>query len=195
LVSDRNLTTTDAKGNVTTHTRQVQETEWWPLTGRHHQYYSGYLVSGGKGSRRRTPSGSSRSTAGPQRYEAYFLAGWLSEQYSVEREEALQRCQQVFYQWETANIGSHLPGDTHSNIVASTQFSDVNSDLCLLPVYVLSYKYNNKLYRFLLNGQTGKSAGDKPLSWQRISIAIVGGLLILLLIVLLIMALTAVFGK
>ena len=67
--------------------------------------------------------------------------------------------------------------------------------LCLLPVYVLSYKYNGKLFRFLLNGQTGKSAGDKPLSWQRITIAIVGGLSIVLLIVLLIMALSAVFGS
>ena len=78
---------------------------------------------------------------------------------------------------------------------ANTQFSDVNSDLCLLPVYVLSYNYRGKLYRFLLNGQTGKTAGDKPLSWQRITIAIVGGLLLVLLIVLLIMALTAAFGK
>ena len=96
---------------------------------------------------------------------------------------------------ENISIGSHLPGDTHSNIVANTQFSDINSDLCLLPVYVLSYKYNNKLYRFLLNGQTGKAAGDKPLSWQRITIAIVGGLLLLLLIVLLFLAMGAIFGK
>lgn len=189
-------TTTDSKGNVTTHTRQVQETEWWPLSGRHHKYYSGYLVSGSKGL---TQADAERikpfNLPALKRYEPYFLAGWLSEQYSVEREEALQRCQQVFYQWETSNIGSHLPGDTHRGIVANTTFSDVNSDLCLLPVYVLSYKYNGKLYRFLLNGQTGKSAGDKPLSWQRITIAVVGGLLLALLIVLILWATTAIMSR
>ena len=42
-------TTTDSKGNTTMHTRQVQETEWYPLAGRHHHYYSAYLVSGSKG--------------------------------------------------------------------------------------------------------------------------------------------------
>ena len=42
-------TETDAKGNTVTKTRQVQETEWYPLAGKHHRYYSGYLVSGSKG--------------------------------------------------------------------------------------------------------------------------------------------------
>ena len=51
-------------------------------------------------------------------------------------------------------------------------FSDVNSDLILLPIYLLSYRYRDKLYRFLLNGQTGKAAGEKPLSWRRILAAV-----------------------
>ena len=39
--------------------------------------------------------------------------------------------------------------------------SETRPDLILLPVYLLSYRYRDKLYRFLLNGQTGKAAGDK----------------------------------
>ena len=42
-------TTKDSKGNTVTRTRRVQETEWWPLAGNHHRYYSGYLVSGSRG--------------------------------------------------------------------------------------------------------------------------------------------------
>src|SRR5688500_7545969 len=41
--------TTVENGKTVTRTRQVKETEWWPLSGRHHRYYSGYLVSGSKG--------------------------------------------------------------------------------------------------------------------------------------------------
>ena len=37
---------------------------------------------------------------------------------------------------------------------------------------MLSYRYRDKLYRFLINGQTGKLAGDKPVSGKRIGIAI-----------------------
>jgi len=54
----------------------------------------------------------------------------------------------------------------------------------LMPVYILSYRYRNKVYRYLLNGQTGKMAGDKPLSGKRIAIAIIGLILAILVIVL-----------
>ena len=99
-----------------------------------------------------------------------YLAGWMSEEYSVARNDALQRCQQEFYLREKRNVGAFLPGDTHRSLEVSTSFADVNSDLCLLPMYILSYRYGDKLFRFLVNGQTGRCAGDKPLSWKRISL-------------------------
>ena len=34
--------------------------------------------------------------------------------------------------------------------------------MILLPIYLLTYRYRDKIYRFLINGQTGKMAGDKP---------------------------------
>jgi hypothetical protein len=125
-----------------------------------------------------------------KRYEPYFLAGWLSEQYSIARDEALLRCQEEFYRREQSNVASHLPGDTHSGLAVRTNFSDVNSDLCVLPVYVLSYKYKDKLFRFLVNGQTGKMAGDKPISWQRIGIVVgvVLGIVLLVLLVIFILS-------
>jgi len=164
--------TTIENGKTVTKTRTVQETEWWDLCGGHHEYYSGYLVSGSRGlgqgdAERIKPF----HLAALRRYEPYFLAGWLSEEYSVGREEALEACRGEFQRMEQDRIAAFLPGDTYRNLRAETQLSDVGSDLILLPVYVLSYRYRNKLYRFLLNGQTGKAAGSKPVSWWRIGLA------------------------
>ncbi len=39
----------DKDGKTHTGTRQVQETEWWPLSGNHRKYYYGFLVSASKG--------------------------------------------------------------------------------------------------------------------------------------------------
>ena len=39
-------------------------------------------------------------------------------------------------------------------------------------MYVLSYHYHGKLYRFVMNGQTGRFIGDKPVSWTRVLVAI-----------------------
>jgi len=184
-------TTTDAKGNVQHHTRQVQETEWWPLSGRHHRYYSGYLVSGSRG----LPQGQSLriqpfNLPALKRFEPYFLAGWMAEEYSVNRDEALVLCEQEFQRQEQRNIAGFLPGDTHSGLAVETDFSQENSDLCLLPIYILSYRYQDKVYRFLLNGQTGKFAGDKPVSGTRIGIAVGVVLGIIALIVLIIFVLS-----
>jgi hypothetical protein len=172
-------TTRDAKGNTVVRTRQVQETEWWPLAGQHHRYYSSYLISASKG----LPQ-SAAETMMPfnlpalKRYAPYFLAGWLCEEYSVSREEALEVCRHEFQRRENANVAAFLPGNTHRNLEVNTRYGHINSDLCLLPVHILSYRYRDKLYRFLVNGQTGKSAGDKPVSWTRIGLAIGAGLLL-----------------
>ena len=181
----------DSKGNLVTKTRQVRETEWWPLAGRHHRYYSGYLVSGSRG----LPHGQALriqpfNLPALKRYEPYFLAGWLAEEYSVARDEALVICREEFGRQERGNIAAFLPGDTHSGLEVQTEFSQENSDLCLLPVYILSYRYKDKVYRFLLNGQTGKSAGDKPVSGTRIAVAVGVVLGIIALIVLIVVILS-----
>ena len=176
-------TTRDKDGKMVTRTRQVRETEWWPLSGKHHRYYSGYLVSGSRGlsqpdAERIKPF----QLPALKRYEPYFLAGWLCEEYSVLREDALVTCQQEFYRREQSHVTGFLPGDTHRDLQVSTHFRDVNSDLCLLPVYILSYRYKDKLFRFLVNGQTGKVAGDKPISWRRVTaftVAIIAALALL----------------
>ncbi len=161
-------------GKTVTKTRRVQETEWWDLSGQHHEYYSAYLVSGSRGlsqpdAERIKPF----HLAALKRYEPHYLAGWLSEEYSIERDDALTLCQQEFRRMEQDAVAGFLPGDTHAHLDVQTQFSHVGSDLILLPIYILSYRYRDRVYRYLLNGQTGKDSGDKPVSWWRIGLTAV----------------------
>jgi hypothetical protein len=166
-------TTTDSKGKTVTRTRRVQETEWWPLSGRHHGYYSGFLVSGSRGlSQQDAERIKPFQLPALKRYKPYFLAGWLCEEYSISREDALHVCEEEFRRREQAQVAAFLPGDTHRGLRVITRFQNANSDLCLLPVYIFSYRYKGKVHRFLVNGQTGKYAGEKPVSWLRIGIAI-----------------------
>jgi hypothetical protein len=74
------------------------------------------------------------------------------------------------------DVAAFLPGDTHRELRLQTNYSKESSDLILLPIFLLSYRYQNKVYRFLVNGQTGKVAGDKPISHGRIAAAIGVGL-------------------
>jgi hypothetical protein len=162
-------TTTDSQGRTVTQTRQVQETEWWPLEGGHHAYYSFYLVSASKG----LPQNVFQwvepfQILSLKRYAPGYLAGWLSEEYSIERDAAQQLSEQEFRRREHQAVAACLPGDTQSGLEVDTRFSNVHEELILLPIYLRSYKYGGKLYRILINGQTGKINGEKPVSMARV---------------------------
>lgn len=181
--------TTTENGKSVTRTRRVRETEWWNLSGSHHRYHAGYLVSGSKGlSQKEADRVKPYQLPALKRYEPYYLAGWLSEEYTVPRDAALEQSKQEFYDREQREIADFMPGDTHRGLQVTTTFRHVNSDLCLLPVYLLSYRYKDRLFRFMVNGQTGNVVGDKPLSWIRILLcagAIVLGLLLFVLLIVL----------
>lgn len=176
--------TVTVDGKTQTRTRQVRHTEWWPLEGRYHQYYNGYLVSGSRGlPQKEADRIKPFHLAALQRYNPGYLAGWMNEEYSISAEAALQLCQEVFRQRADQEIGDFLPGDTHRGLHTSTHFTQISRDLIFLPIYILSYRYKDKVYRFLVNGQTGHVAGDKPLSSWRIGGAIGMGLMLILVIV------------
>lgn len=180
------------KGKMVTRTRRVQETEWWDLAGRHHRYHHGYLVSASP----RITQNDLRMILPFQlpalkRYEAFYLAGWLSEEYEIEETEALRLCKEEFNRREGNHIAAFLPGDSHRHLDYSTKFGPHQSDLILLPVYLMSYKYGDKLYRFMVNGQTGKVNGEKPYSKTKIGllIGLIGFLIVLFIVVFLLFGL------
>ncbi len=182
-------------GKTVTKTRRVQETEWWPLAGRHHRYYSGHLVSAAAG----LPQAEAEQVM-PYRLEALkrfdpsYLAGWGAEEASVDRETALARCREEFERRARRHVAEFLPGDTHRNLQLATRFGDATSDLCLLPIYLMNYRYGGKEFRFLINGQTGAIAGKKPYSSTRIAIAVVVGIVAVGMVVATIAAIAGLFG-
>jgi hypothetical protein len=179
--------TAEAQGKTITQTRQVRETEWWNLEGGYHAYHSFYLVSGSKG----LPQAVSEwiqpfQLLALKRYAPHYLAGWLSEEYSVARDQALEISRAEFHRRQQETIAAFLPGDTRRGLRVETTFSKVNSDLILLPIYLRSYRYKGRLYRTLINGQTGLIAGEKPISAARVATAVVLALLLIVILVLLI---------
>ncbi|MGQ9505453.1 MAG: zinc ribbon domain-containing protein [Thermogutta sp.] len=158
--------TTYENGKLVTKTRQVRETEWWPLSGKYHQYLSGYLISASQ----KVPQNWADQLmpyhlAGLRRYDPSYLAGWACEEYTMERAQAEALCKEYFREYQTKCIAEFLPGDTYRGLTVQTQFAREDSDLILLPVYNIRFKYRNKEYRLWMNGQTGKIVGELPTSW------------------------------
>ncbi len=172
--------TTSEKGKTVRKTRRVRKTEWWDLAGRFHEFYSGYLVAAGRGlSQGETDAVGPFYLSALRRYDPKYIVGWPCEEYTIDHDEAIKICKSVFAQREKDNIASHLPGDTYSDLDVRTSFHDIGTDLILAPVHILVYRYKEKLFRVLVNGQTGEVVGRKPTSTAKIISAI---LLVLLIV-------------
>jgi hypothetical protein len=176
--------TVTVNGKRETRTRTVQETEWWPLSGVFRKYYSGYMVSASKG----LPQDEAVAIqpyrlSSMMRFRPHFLAGWMLEDYSFSREEAMGLAKSEFLRREKEAIAQFLPGDTQSSLNVFTNFEEGDTDLVLLPVHVMAYHYRGKVYRFLVNGQTGKLYGEKPWSAARIAAAVIAGIILIAILV------------
>ncbi|MCA9615592.1 MAG: hypothetical protein KC586_22705, partial [Myxococcales bacterium] len=42
----------------------------------------------------------------------------------------------------------------------------------LLPLWIAAYRYQDKTFRFLVNGQTGEVQGEAPTSWFKVVMVI-----------------------
>lgn len=151
-------------------TRQVQHTRWEPSSGRHRGSYDDLLICASKGLpeslvRVLEPYHTQQNLVG---YQSAYLSGWGAEEYAVGPKEAWERGQKRFEQNEYTACSQEVPGDTHRNLRISMKLSQVTWKHCLLPVYIAAYRYHEKTYRFLVNGETGKVSGEAPYSFWKI---------------------------
>jgi hypothetical protein len=171
----------DAEGK--TQERQVQKTRWEPSYGTHHGTYDDLLVCASKGLseglvRQLEPYHTTKNLVG---YQASYLSGWGAEEYAVGPKEAWDKGQKRFEGLEYEACRREVPGDTHRNLRTSMKLSQVTWKHCLLPVYVAAYRYHDKTYRFLVNGETGQVSGEAPYSMWKILFAILCVLLVIYL--------------
>lgn len=54
----------------------------------------------------------------------------------------------------------------------SSLFQQLSGEPLLLPIYICAYRYGDRSYRVVINGQTGKLTGKAPISWWRVGLAV-----------------------
>jgi DNA-directed RNA polymerase subunit RPC12/RpoP len=170
---------TDSDGNVVTRTREVQRTRWEPASGYHEQFFDDELVCGSRGvseplARAVCPYDLRELTP----YEASFLAGYVAEEYQIDLRGAWDRARERMQQQLYQACAHEVPGDTHQNLQVDSAFSQMVFRHVLMPLWIAAYQYRDRAYRFLVNGQTGEVQGEAPLSWWKITLAVLAAILI-----------------
>jgi DNA-directed RNA polymerase subunit RPC12/RpoP len=165
--------TTRENGRTVTRTRQVRKTRWVPASGKRRDSYDDVLIVASKGLKKKLVE-----KVYPYRlsdllpYKPEYIAGWMAEEYSIDVQEGWITAKSKVRAQEYKKCGRAVPGDTYRNLNVHTHFSDMTYKHVLLPLWSAAYTYKKKLFNFMINGQTGKIKGEKPLSWIKIAIAV-----------------------
>jgi len=96
-------------------------------------------------------------------FDMAYLSGYLADKYDVEAESGEGRIKQRVDQSIRDAIQSSMIG--YTTVLPTSRQLQVNhskAKYVLLPVWVLNTKYNDKIYTFAMNGQTGKITGEFP---------------------------------
>lgn len=176
--------TTTENGQSVTRTRQVQRTRWESASGYRQDDYEDVLVCAGKG----LPDAlvdkfSSFDTKHLVPYSPEFLAGWRAESYAIDLMPGWGVAQQKIARGQDSKCAGDIGGDTHRSLSVNNQYFKVTFKHILLPIWIAAYRYNKKVYRFLVHGQTGEVVGEAPWSFWKIFalvaaiLALIGGLI------------------
>ncbi len=96
-------------------------------------------------------------------YDAAYFSGYLANRYDMKakdtEERANERVRNTFYDTMKEAVQNY---DTVKDKADNIQLSQAKAEYAMLPVWMLSTRYEDKVYSFGINGQTGKMVGDLP---------------------------------
>ena len=118
-------------------------------------------------------------------YEPAYVRGWTVERYQIDLRQASQTSRQQMDEVIHQLCEREVPGDTRRNLQVESVYQGRTFKHILVPVWLATYTYGAKSFQVVVNGYTGKMAGEHPLSWVKIAFAVLGALLVVLVIAML----------
>jgi len=117
------------------------------------------------------------------KFDNRYLAGMLTEKYSLPFTDGFKQAKTIMDSSIQHDIRQDIGGDHQRISSYKINFQNVKFKLVLLPLFISSYSFNNKLYHFYVNGCTGEISGDRPYSTWKIFFAVIFGLIVLAVVI------------
>ncbi len=181
---DYEETRTDSDGNTTT----VTKTRWHSVSGTVYVNFDDIMIVA--------------SNSLPEKYvnalepwhltelvpfNKSYLSGLKSESYEVDVKQGFEKAKIRMENEIEQEIRRDIGGDHQRIMSKNIQYNNVTFKHILLPIWVSSYRFKGKVYNFVVNGQTGKVKGKRPVDAMKV--------ILVILLVIVIIALIAYFSQ
>ena len=97
-----------------------------------------------------------------------YLSGFLAEKYDVDRKDVFPRIKARVDENTEALIRNSMQYDKISILEKNIVIEKTDWEYVMMPVWFMTYKFNDKDYYFAMNGETGKVTGILPLSKKKL---------------------------
>lgn len=105
-------------------------------------------------------------------FDPRLMINWEAEVYSVDVEKGYHLAEMIMDAKIRNMCAAQLGGDEQRNLTINSTKANLTFKHIILPIWIASYEYQNKIYHFTINGQTGKAGGQKPISYIKIGLMI-----------------------
>lgn len=176
--------TVTVNGKSQIRTRQVRRTRWSPASGQVQNTFDDILIFA---------SISLPSTMVDELqpwnlhalvdYNDQFLAGFVAEAYKIGVKDGFEFAKQKIAPVIQQTIKSHIGGDEQRIYNIKSHYNNIKFKHILLPLWISAYHYNNKIFRFIVNAQTGEIKGERPYSAWKITFFILSILALIAVII------------
>jgi len=111
-------------------------------------------------------------------YKPEFVTGFRGEAYQITLKDGFPIARGKMEETIRWLIRRQIGGNDQRIDSVNTRYSHLTFKHVLMPVWISAYRYRNKTYRFLVNGQTGETSGESPLSWIKVTLLVILGLIL-----------------
>lgn len=171
--------TTRENGKTVTKTRRVRKTRWYSVSGRVYVPFDDVLVLASHAlPAKLTQKLEPWDLHALVPFDAAYLAGFRGEAYQVGLEQGFNDACQVMEQGIRTEVRRDIGGDEQRIHSLHTRHDDITFKHILLPIWISAYRFNGKVYRFLINGRTGEVQGERPYSAWKILGAVLLGMVV-----------------
>lgn len=112
-------------------------------------------------------------------YRKEFMAGFIAEIYQTDFREGLPIAKQKMEAIIEDKINNDIGGDKQRITRKNILYNDLMFKLLMLPIWISAFRFDGKLYQFVINGRTGQVIGDYPKDKMKVFLVVLGIVLLL----------------
>ncbi len=163
-------------------TRTVAETRWTPCSGRVARDFDDVAVAASRSLPKDYLDRLEPWDLGALvPYDGRYLRGFGAQHYQVSLADGFETAKAKMESVIRGDVRGDIGGDQQMISSLQTDYAGVTFKHVLLPVWLNSFRYGGRTYSFVVNGRTGEVQGQRPWSWIKIGLAVLGAVILAIL--------------